>query len=302
MLPTARSQAASSGSTVYDLHRLFHDEPNCLQHLIHSGVFYQSIICDGCGDPMIMKVDRRVFRCSRRGCETLSSIRSFTFFYGSQLPCSKILFLGYLWIHRAPWTTAFGMTGHSERTVTSFYGHFRRLVSSTLLEEDTIIGGPGVEVEVDESKLGKRKYHRGHRVEGVWVVCGVERMPSRKLFLVEVQDRSASTLISLISSHVLPGSIILTDMWRGYSSITEELGMVHRTVNHSVTFKNPIDGTCTNTVEGTNNGLKIRIVPRNRVRDGIDEHLMEYVWRRKHEGHLWVAFMQALRDIHYVFE
>jgi hypothetical protein len=80
------------------------------------------------------------------------------------------------------------MTGHSERTVTSFYQHLRRLVSSTLREEDTIIGGPGVEVEVDKSKLGKRKYHRGYRVEGVWVVCGVERTPSRKLFLAEVQD------------------------------------------------------------------------------------------------------------------
>lgn len=31
-----------------------------------------------------------------------------------------------------------------------------------------------VVVEVDEYKFGKRKYHKGHQVEGVWVVGGVE--------------------------------------------------------------------------------------------------------------------------------
>ena len=32
------------------------------------------------------------------------------------------------------------------------------------------IGGIVIVVEIDESKFGKRKYHRGHKVDGVWVV------------------------------------------------------------------------------------------------------------------------------------
>ena len=37
------------------------------------------------------------------------------------------------------------------------------------------IGGNGVEVEIDESKFGKHKYYRGHRVEGQWVFGGREK-------------------------------------------------------------------------------------------------------------------------------
>ena len=63
------------------------------------------------------------------------------------------------------------------------------------------IGGEGIIVEIDESKFGKRKYNRGHRVEGVWVVGGVEITPERRMFAVSVQDRSADTLRDIIQEH-----------------------------------------------------------------------------------------------------
>jgi hypothetical protein len=51
-----------------------------------------------------------------------------------------------------------------------------------LIDDDCAIGGIDsngnpIIVEINESKFGKVKYHRGHRVEGVWVVGGVERTP-----------------------------------------------------------------------------------------------------------------------------
>lgn len=52
----------------------------------------------------------------------------------------------------------------------AFHEYFRQLVGSALKEEDTIIGGNGIVVEVDESKFSKRKYHRGHAVDGAWIL------------------------------------------------------------------------------------------------------------------------------------
>ena len=36
-------------------------------------------------------------------------------------------------------------------------------------------GASGKEVEIDESKLGKRKYKRGRAVDGHWVFGGMEK-------------------------------------------------------------------------------------------------------------------------------
>ena len=42
----------------------------------------------------------------------------------------------------------------------------RELCEVTLFENREKLGGPGKVVQIDESKIGKRKYHRGHVVEG----------------------------------------------------------------------------------------------------------------------------------------
>lgn len=95
-------------------------------------------------------------------------------------------------------------------------------------------------MEIDESKFGKRKYNRGHRVEGSWVFGGIERTPEKRSFVGTVPDRSADTLISILHRYILPGTIIYSDMWRSYSNIRETLEFEHLTVNHSINFRDPI--------------------------------------------------------------
>lgn len=205
--------------------------------------------------------------------------------------------MAYFWVCGVSWKSIVSMTGFSFKTVTRFLGMFRRLVTTSLEFEDTTIGGPDVVVEIDETKLGKRKYNRGHRVEGVWVIVGVERTPQRRVFLVPVIDRSAETIHGIVRSHVSPGSIIHTDGWRGYTGIDVACSVKHCVVNHSVGFIDQETGVHTNTAEGTNYALKRQVPTRSRVKAGIEGHLGEFVWRRQNEDHLWMSFIKALSSI-----
>ena len=131
--------------------------------------------------------------------------------------------------------------------------------------DDVVIGGAGIVVQVDETKIGKRKYHRGHRVDGAWDVVGVEKTPTRLVFAEVVADRSAATIEGVLYRHIAAGSIVQTDCWRGYSGVAGGLGLEHHTVNHSDWFRDPTTGVETNTVEGTNFAIKRSIPIRNRT-------------------------------------
>ena len=60
--------------------------------------------------------------------------------------------------------------------ITDYFGYFRQLVVDDINTAEEMIGGPGIIVEIDESKFAKRKYHRGKRCcDGSWIFGGIER-------------------------------------------------------------------------------------------------------------------------------
>ena len=67
---------------------------------------------------------------------------------------------------------------------------------SLIKTDNEQIGRPGIVIKIAESKFGKRKNHRGKRVDGVWVFGGIER-DSKRCFL-KFENQSASTLIPTI--------------------------------------------------------------------------------------------------------
>ena len=78
----------------------------------------------------------------------------------------------YLWSQGFTVDEIMHELGLSKKKVIEWSFFFHESCFTTVMDESEMIGGNGIEVEIDKSKFGKRKYYRGHRVEGQWVFGG----------------------------------------------------------------------------------------------------------------------------------
>ncbi|KAM0685078.1 hypothetical protein COBT_003713, partial [Conglomerata obtusa] len=85
------------------------------------------------------------------------------------------LLIADLWMRSGRVRCLSGFFAVDRAQVTSILYDFGIVMSIMSEELDDQIGGDDIIVETDESKFGKRKYNRGHKVLGAWVVGLVER-------------------------------------------------------------------------------------------------------------------------------
>ena len=265
------------------------------------------------------------------------SLRKGTWFEKSKLSFRKSLLLTYSFIHKLPYTRAIHETSitsaqgstssstdadqpststastststkrilsTSTETVSDFYSYCREVcvwAVETKLSSSTPIGGVGKTVEIDESKFGKRKYHRGRIVEGQWVLGGVCR-EDNTIFLVPIPDnkRDRQTLEPLLIKHIAPGTTIISDCWRAYDNLGAK-GFKHLTVNHSLNFVDPSTGAHTNNIESLWWQIK-RQLPSTHTRGSEKTwymHLCEYMYRHSKRGEpLFEAFVKDASELY----
>lgn len=277
-----------------NLKNVFDTEDKTISYLIDKGVFKDNKKCPSCRSLTTICRSSMQYICIKRTCRRCVSIFKNSFFEEHKAPLNKILQVLYLYLTKTPTDGIIAWTGCSSATITTWTRKLRIFLAENYKKEEKPIGGPNVIVEVDETKLGKRKYNRGHYVEGVWCICGIEKNNSSNCFAVPVENRTSETIKAILKTKVLPGTIIYTDCWKAYIQPCKELNLQHFTVNHSKEFKNTITGVHTNTVEGFNNALKLGIKARNRTKTGIENHLGFFLWRRKNRNNYWNAFIIAL--------
>ena len=185
----------------------------------------------------------------------------------------------------------------SKKTVTEGFLFLREACIQSIMEQSEQIGGNGVEVEIDKSKLGKRKYHRGHCAEGQWVFGGRKKYDKHKIFMIPVVNRKASTLLPLIRKWIAPGSIIHSDCWKAYTGISK-MGYSHVTVNHSK-FVNKESAASTNAIESNWRHAKVHMPPYETHLGDHAGYLAEFMWHRRHCDHN--KFMTHIKDINMTF-
>lgn len=168
--------------------------------------------------------------------------------------------------------------GISSKTTVDWFSFYREVLVHHM-ECASKLGGPGVIVEIDEAKFGRRKYNRGKRVDGQWVFGGIER-ESKRLFVIPVERRDKPTLLALIKKWIHPGSTIHSDCWKSYDCLAEE-GYLHHTVNHSENFINPVDGTHTNNIERVWRDIRFTIPRFGVSKDHFPGYLAEFLFKRE---------------------
>lgn len=261
--------------------------------------------CDRCDLPMkLYTIDgAHYWRCMNKRknshkktvkCDKRVTIKRNSFFDNSHLSFKQILIFVHEWLHFSEINKIMLETRISSRSATNWNDFAKDVTIEFVFNGSKKIGGPGKIVEIDESKFGKRKYHRGHAVEGQWVFGGVDR-ESGDFFLVPVEKRDAETLIKLVKEYIVEGSIIYSDCWRAYNTL-KSCGFQHYTVNHSLNFKDPETGVHTNTIEGLWRHAKHRIPEYRRNKNEYLGYFAKYIFIshcRKHNLDRFSEFMKA---------
>ncbi|KAG8227764.1 hypothetical protein J437_LFUL005770 [Ladona fulva] len=194
-----------------------------------------------------------------------------------------VLAIAIGWINRYLSAVICKELGVERHTVGHVIQAFRDLTCVWLQEESFQIGGPGYTVKIDESAFGRRKYSRGRHRRTKWVLGGIDR-DTRETFLCVVDQRDASKLREAIERFVKKGTCIKTDMWRGYSGLTN-LGYIHDTINHSLNFVKPGEKeTHTQNVENLWSVIKRDMRKRieRKAVGSFETYMVEYVWRSRH--------------------
>jgi transposase-like protein len=265
--------------------------------------------CNQCEKPMTLSRDKsRVaafkWRCQKKNiatglkCSYSSSLLSGTLFEGLRISIEKMVCFMIMWISNQSLKIIEQELQLSKWTCVKLSKFFRSVVFDKMVTKFEPIGGEGKTVEIDESKFGKRKYHRGHRVNGQWVLGGYER-ETGLVFMVPVEKRDRDTLLPIIQKWVKPGTTIHSDMWKAYNGLDTDpnYNYVHLTVNHSQTYKDRQTGACTNGIEGSWRPVKVLYNSSGRRKTFFNGYLAKYMFQKwckySNQNHLMSLFSAA---------
>lgn len=260
-----------------------HDKMSAIIFLQGRGIIHQQRTCRN-GHAMVLSFASDRWRCNIRGCRQDIGIRKDTWLANSKLEFQKLVLFIYCWSKQL---TSISFCdeelGISHATTVDWNNFLREVCAWRLLQTNHVIGGEGLHVEIDETLISRRKNNAGRMLAPQWIFGGVCR-ETKEVFMYAVPNRTKETLQQVIQESIMPGSVIISDMWPSYRGIENIAGMsfTHETVNHSANFVDPETGAHTQTIESHWNVFK----RRNKRQSGTHRHMVEgymceFLWRLK---------------------
>jgi len=196
----------------------FSAEEGCYDHIADLR-WPEGYKCPRCNHSKAWKSQRNLLCCSH--CGHQASITAGTLFQGTRKPLR-------LWFHVMWWIMS-QKSGASAKNLQHTMGFNRYETAWTWLHKfRRVMIRPGRDrlnghVEVDETFIGgAEKSVRGRKtIKKALVVIAVE-LEEKKLGRLRfrlIPDASAESLIPFIEDNIKPGSVVVTDGWKGYSSL-----------------------------------------------------------------------------------
>jgi hypothetical protein len=267
----------------------FGNESTITQELRNERLLACTVQCDICHENMTEKHadngDGLMFYCWRRTCRRKKSIRIGSFFENSKLTLRQSMLFLHLWGKGYSEKLIVDDFDFSQKTVIDWSRFCRELCVYEIENDNSMIGGTGTTVEIDETLAVRRKYNRGRILSDGWIFGGIERRVDDefKCFFVMVYNRSEDHLVHLIRERVLPGTHIITDGWPAYRNLSS-FGYSHSVVIHEDNFVDPADENIhTQRIESTWCSLKRFIRSRGTFKSiHYLEYICEYLFRRRH--------------------
>lgn len=200
----------------------FNTEDDCWNYLFNIR-WPDGYICSKCQSEKYWLTEKRLIHCVN--CEHQASITAGTIFQGTRKPL-------LLWFHIIWWVVA-QKTGASAYNLKDFMGFgsyetawawLHKLRRAMIRTNRNKLAG---EVEVDETYIGGKEAGKGKQGRGAetksLVVVATEckgKQIGRVRFKI-ISEASGDELIPFIEDNIEPRSVVITDGWKGYNSLSQ---------------------------------------------------------------------------------
>lgn len=216
-------------------------------------------------------------KCRIKICETLAIVISFV----AKMKVSE------LYRQLLGWRQQKDDKNMSWSTVIDYYSYCREVAEVIASNDKICLGGYGKTVQIDETFLTKRKYHRGRITEQMTITVFGLYCPEDKVGLFfRVNSKTKAELWAYISKFIdKDTSRICSDSAKQYVGVQKLFGdgTVHLATNHSIgEYVNKEDSSNTiNHLENQNKLLKRSILCR-RTPKLIHQYMALYYYRLQH--------------------